>query len=100
MEQDRKEIIQSLEASLDSLQQSIELHCQLLQMLFAGDQGPRNYDPPSAQNCGAGRERQLKAAIYEAIEVLEESRKSFKSKQLAALRKKLIRVLTESQRHL
>jgi hypothetical protein len=97
MEQDRKEIIQSLEASLDSLQQSIELHCQLLQMLFDGNQGPRRFDPPPAQN-GTGRERQLKAAIYEAIEVLEESRKSFKSRQLAALRKKLICVLTETQR--
>jgi hypothetical protein len=97
MDQDRTEIIQSLEASLDSLQQSIEHHCKLLQLLFDGHQGPRRFEPPSAQN-STGREQQLKAAIYEAIEVLEESRKSFKSRQLAALRKKLICVLTETQR--
>ncbi len=37
----------------------------------------------------------LKETLLEAIQVLEESRKAFKSKQLEALRKKLIEALAE-----
>jgi len=37
----------------------------------------------------------LKVILLEAIEVLENSRNTFKSKELEALRKKLIRVLAE-----
>ena len=40
--------------------------------------------------------RRLKATLKETITVLEESRKAFKSKQLEALRKKLIGVLAEN----
>ena len=39
----------------------------------------------------------LKEAMREAIEVLEESRKAFKSKRLEALRKKLTQVLIETE---
>jgi hypothetical protein len=41
------------------------------------------------------REARLKKAIHEAIEVLEESRKAFKSKKLEALRKMLTRELID-----
>jgi hypothetical protein len=39
----------------------------------------------------------MKAAIQEAIEVLDESRKAFKSKRLEILRKRLTQVLAEAQ---
>jgi hypothetical protein len=42
------------------------------------------------------REACFKQAIEEAINVLEESRKAFKSKRLEVLRKKLTRVLIEA----
>lgn len=38
----------------------------------------------------------MKEALLDAIQVLEESRKAFKSKRLEALRKKLIQVLSET----
>jgi len=38
----------------------------------------------------------LKEMLLETIQVLEESRKAFKSKQLEAFRKKLIKVLAET----
>jgi len=38
----------------------------------------------------------LKGMLLETIQVLEESRKAFKSKQLEMLRKKLIKVLAET----
>jgi hypothetical protein len=41
------------------------------------------------------RELRLKGAIRETIEVLEETRKAFKSKRLEVLRKKLTDVLIE-----
>ena len=41
------------------------------------------------------RELQLKETIKEAIDVLEETRKAFKSKKLEALRKKLTHALIE-----
>lgn len=40
-------------------------------------------------------DQRLKKVILEAIEILENSRKAFKSKELETLRKKLIRVLAE-----
>ncbi len=42
------------------------------------------------------REKFLRETLLETIAVLEETRKAFKSKHLAALRKKLIRVLAEN----
>jgi hypothetical protein len=42
------------------------------------------------------RENRLVAAIQNAIDVLEESKKSFKSKRLEGLRKDLIRVLIDN----
>jgi hypothetical protein len=42
------------------------------------------------------RELMMKTAIKEAIDVLEESRKAFKSKRLEALRKKLTQVLIDA----
>ncbi len=43
-----------------------------------------------------GTRQPLKEVVLEAIEELEISRKAFKSRQLEALRKKLIRALAES----
>ncbi len=39
--------------------------------------------------------RKLKEVLLESIQVLEESKKAFKSKQLETLRKKLTRILAE-----
>lgn len=49
---------------------------------------------PSTSNFSLSVE--MKEALLEAIHVLEESRKAFKSKRLEALRKKLIQVLSET----
>ncbi len=42
--------------------------------------------------------QELAQTVLEAIEVLEETKKAFKSKQLEMLRKKLIRVLADNIR--
>ena len=41
------------------------------------------------------RRRKLRKTLAEAVDILEQTRKAFKSKQLETLRKRLIRVLAE-----
>jgi len=84
---------QALDASLQDLQKALDEHCNLVRYFLQGQV------PENASRCtrsGSDRELELEQAIHEAIEVLEDTRKSFKSKQLGALRKKLIRVLTDA----
>lgn len=54
-------------------------------------------DTPVLRQCVSvcPHKQKLKETLLETIQVLEESRKAFKSKQLEALRKKLIEVLAE-----
>ena len=54
-----------------------------------------NLDKASV-DCPDPRKAMLEEAVRDAIEVLEQSRKSFKSKQLAGLRKKMTEVLLDS----
>jgi hypothetical protein len=66
-------------------------HEHLLNRLREGDE--EVIDCPSI-DCPL--RRLFKQILMEAIEVLEESRKAFKSKQLEGLRKRLIRALAEN----
>lgn len=71
-------------------------HLELLENLFGGKlDGWEDQSQGSSQGDKACMAR-LRAAIGEAIEVLEESKKAFKSKKLEALRKNLTRLLVES----
>jgi len=51
---------------------------------------------PAVDASALRRQRELQDAVHETIEVLEETKKSFKSKRLGDLRSKLERVLTGS----
>ena len=55
-------------------------------------------DTPVLSRCVSScpHKHRLKEVLLETIQVLEESRKAFKSKQLESLRKKLIKVLAET----
>lgn len=46
-------------------------------------------------SCGCRHRETLRHALADAIETLEATRRAFKSKQIEALRKRLIRVLIE-----
>ena len=94
MEINKKELIQALTTNAQALRQGMDKHCSLVASLVEnGD------DPDLAailEWCPRrSREKELKAAITEAIGVLEQSRKAFKSKQLEKLRKKLTQVLID-----
>jgi aromatic ring hydroxylase len=72
--------------SAEDLRQRVEIHRQLLVRLCGGGASV-SVDLESAN------EAILKAAVAETIDVLESTRRSFKSKQLEVLRKRLTRVL-------
>jgi hypothetical protein len=91
----KDEVIHALSASVKKLQQGIDTHCCLLASLKGEDIDRRNLDPLLDDCPKYNREQEYKAAIEEAINVIEESRKAFKSKRLEALRKKLTKVLID-----
>ena len=92
----KKDLIRAVDKSAEDLHQRIDMHRYLMNTILeqrVGDESIKRLILPS-QSYDQSR---LKEAIQEAIEVLEESRRSFKSKRLEVLRKKLIQVLIESQ---
>ncbi len=84
----------AIRRSLDDLQDHMGRHRRLVAGLLSGNAaGDGPLDCPHDAACP--HERRLKRTLLEAIHVLEESRKAFKSKRLETLRRKLIGVLAE-----
>ncbi|MDA3834191.1 MAG: hypothetical protein PF495_12430 [Spirochaetales bacterium] len=82
---------EALVKNIEEIQVRLGEHEHLLNRLREGDE--EVIDCPSI-DCPL--RRLFKQILMEAIEVLEESRKAFKSKQLEGLRKRLIRALAEN----
>jgi TnpA family transposase len=93
MEVDKKNIIKAISTSVKELQQGIDTHCCLVASILGEEVDERNLIPLLNLCPKRSREHSLEKAIREAIDVIEESRKAFKSKKLEALRKKLTAVL-------
>lgn len=81
-----------LTKNIEDMQAMLDDHGSLLNYLKEGG------DTPLLRRCVSTcpYKQKLKDTLLEAIQVLEESRKAFKSKKLEALRKKLIEVLAET----
>jgi hypothetical protein len=82
---------EALDRSIREIRTKIEQHEQLLEHLENGGKA----HIPDCSLAGCTHSRRLKAVLLEAVEVLENSRKAFKSKELEMLRKKLIGVLAD-----
>ncbi len=93
---DKQDLINALNISVKELQQGIDMHCFLVTSLLEGQVDERNIRPLLDLCPERSRGKAMKEAIKEAIDVLEESRKAFKSKRLEALRKKLTQVLIDA----
>ena len=81
---------EAIAASAATLKKRIEHHHKLITAAFGSediDDRIKDFDD----------DKQLRQALYETIETLEETRKAFKSKKLEILRKKLMKVLMETQ---
>ena len=92
----KRDLITVIDRSAQELHEKIDMHRYLMttildQRVNEGNIKQITLPPYSAD------EGRLKKAIQEAIEVLEESRKAFKSKRLEVLRKRLTQVLIESK---
>jgi phosphate uptake regulator len=85
--------IDILRASARELQQRAEEHQRLIAAAIEENDVKRALDACNLSDCPHRRE--LKQMLLEAVCVLEDTRKAFKSRQLEALRKKMIRVLAE-----
>lgn len=107
MAADKNALAEALSASVKDLQQGIDRHCCLVASILRDEVDERNLRPflegcPPRSNGNRDdmplrtRESILKYAIQEAIETLEATRKSFKSKQLESLRKRLTQVLIDA----
>jgi formylmethanofuran dehydrogenase subunit B len=96
MGSDNKNLVDAIKVSVRQLQKGIDTHCSLVASMLKETVDERNINPIFDLIPKKSRELKLREAIHEAIEVLEESRKAFKSKNLGTLRKKLIQVLIET----
>ncbi len=81
-------MLRTVHETIQSLYQDIDKHRCIIATVLAGQNAADVYPP---------RELRLKTAIRDAIEVLDESRKSFKSKRLESLRRQLTQALIESE---
>jgi hypothetical protein len=93
---EKKDLADAIKLSIRQLQQGIDVHCSLVASMLKEPVDERNLRPIFELLPQKSREDRLREAIHEAIDILEESRKAFKSKNLGTLRKNLIRVLIET----
>ena len=96
---DKEYLMSIIDKSADELHQRIDAYRYLMTKILEQrlDDGiGAGFSLPSYP-ADYAREDQLKEVLKETIEVLEQTRKAFKSKILEELRKKLTRVLIESK---
>ena len=90
-------LLEAIDQNMKQIQAGLEMHCCLLGQCLGQDRPQEADSSPLAGLCAfRAREVRLRKAIQEAIEVLEASRRSFKSKQLERLRKRLTAVLIDA----
>lgn len=87
-------MLRTVHKSIQSLYQDIDKHRCVIASILEGQYGEQNVGNNPVL---CSRELRLKTAIRDAIEVLDESRKAFKSKRLEALRRQLTQTLIEAE---
>ena len=82
---------EALDRSTEDIQRLLEQHRRLLDRALDETLGAP--DDPACRLVDCAHRRRLREVVVETVEVLEQTRKAFKSSQLEALRIKLIRTL-------
>lgn len=93
---EKEELLTALNNNVRELQDSLDMHRCLVSSLMGHEIDSRNLNKLLEFCPAKTSEKRLREALKETIEVLDESRKSFKSKRLEALRKKLTNLLAET----
>lgn len=91
----KRDLIEIIDKSTEELHQKIDMHRYLMATILDKKVSENRLNHLPLPN--SHHELRLKETIKETIEVLEETRKAFKSKRLEVLRKKLTQVLIESK---
>lgn len=86
-------VCEVLTSSIKEIRVKIQEHERLIEHF--NEKGEPGMPDLQLVNCSS--DQRLKKVLLESIEILENSRKAFKSKELEALRNKLIRVLAEDK---
>ncbi len=94
---ERNQVVEAINRSVSELYQGLETHRCLMASILEKNLDKKSVDSLLSFCPSRGRENRLRDAIKEAIDVLEESRKAFKSKRLEQLRKNLTQVLIDSE---
>jgi len=89
----KRDFLEIIEKSTEELHQKIDMHRYLIATILDKKISEKRLDHILLPD--PKKELRLSNAVKEAIEVLEETRKAFKSKRLEALRKKLTHALIE-----
>ena len=89
----KRDLIKIIDKSTDEIHQKIDMHRYLMATILDKKVNKKRLNHILLPD--SHRELRLKETIKETIEVLEETRKAFKSKRLEVLRKKLTQVLIE-----
>ncbi len=91
----KKDLITAIDRSAEELHQRVDMHRYLMTTILEQRVGDGTLKRLSLSSYSPV-ETKLREALGEAIEVLEQTRKAFKSKRLKALRKRLTHVLVDS----
>jgi len=88
-----RDLIEIIDKSTEELHQKIDMYRYLMATILDKKVSEKRLDHILLPD--PKKELRLSNAVKEAIEILEETRKAFKSKRLEALRKKLTHALIE-----
>ena len=91
----KKDLITAIDRSAEEMHQRVDMHRYLMTTILEQRVGDGTLKRLSLSSFPPV-ETKLREALSETIEVLEQSRKAFKSKRLEALRKRLTHVLVDS----
>lgn len=89
-------MLKAINKSTEKLHQKIDMQQCLIAAILEQKKDDASIKQFSLPLCSYDKSK-FKEAIVETINVLEESRKAFKSKSLETLRKKLTQILIESK---
>lgn len=84
---------EALTRNAERLHEAVKEHRRLLELALRSREARGHVEVSFSVECV--HRKRLRETLAEVIEILEETRKSFKSRRLEALRKKLIGVLAE-----
>ena len=93
---EKQDLINALNSNVKNLHQDIDMQGRLIISILEGQVDRRNLRRLLDLCPKRPREVAMESAIKDAIDVLEESRKAFKSKKLEVLRKKLTQLLIDT----